>query len=255
MAFDQVSESLQAGIYFIFGKKGAGKTTYLTKLAYKYNKKGIPVYCNTEIPGTFLFDAAKDVGFVKFPEGSVIMIDEVSLIWDNRNFKSFKPEVDRFFRLQRHHKNIVYLFSQTFDVDLKIRNQCDKMYLLQNYFGWLSYAKEIKRKLTVVHPSENVEARITDDLEIPPFWLALFGARELIFVPKWSKYFDSHLIEKPLPEKEFVYQPYKDGKDPKKKHRKGLTNVFTKVMIRCKIKSSNKGGSENGTEKDDFSKT
>ena len=98
-------------LYFVFGKKGAGKTTMLTKLAYKYNKKGVKVYCNTEIPGTCLIDA-KDVGFYKFEENSVVMIDEVSLIWDNRNFKNFRPEVAKFFRLQRHHKLTVWLFIQ-----------------------------------------------------------------------------------------------------------------------------------------------
>ena len=115
-------------LFFVFGKKGAGKTTMLTMLAYKYNQAGVKVFCNTEIPGTYLFDAGKDIGFYKFPENSVIMIDEVSLIWDNRNFKQFKPEVAKFFRLQRHHKLTVWLFSQTFDVDKKIRDLTDKMF-------------------------------------------------------------------------------------------------------------------------------
>lgn len=207
-------------LYFVFGKKGAGKTTMLTKLAYEYNRRGVPVYCNTEIPGTYLFDAAKDIGFSYFPPGSVIMIDEVSLIWDNRNFKAFKPEVAKFFRLQRHHKLTVWLFSQTFDVDKKIRDLTDKMFMLRNFMGWLSYCKEIRRQLVVVEPTENSEARIADTLKIPPWYTAIFGTRKYIFVPRWSKYFDSHLIEEPLPEKEYEFQPYAAGQDPRtKKHR------------------------------------
>lgn len=228
-------------LIFIFGKKGSGKTTMLTKLAYKYNKRHIPVYCNTEIPGTYLIDA-QDIGFYNFPPNSVIMIDEVSLIWDNRNFKSFKPEVGKFFRLQRHHKLTVYMFSQTFDVDLKLRNLTDKMFLLQNFFGWLSYAKEIRRKIVVVDPSEDKESRIADKLVIPPWYTAIFGSREFIFVPRWAKYFDSHIIEDPLPEKEYQYQPYKDGCDPtvKKTIKKRLTNVYKRVIIA----SSSKGGGQ-----------
>lgn len=206
-------------LIFVFGKKGAGKTTMLTMLSYKYRKKGVPVYCNTEIPGTYLI-TAEDIGFNAFPPNSVIMIDEVSLIWDNRNFKSFKPEVAKFFRLQRHHKLTVYLFSQTFDVDKKIRDLCDKMYMLQNFAGWLSYCKEIRRKLVVVKPSEDSESRIADELVIPPWYLAIFGSRKFIFVPRWAKYFDSHLIEEPLPSKEYVFQEYAPGMDPLKARKK-----------------------------------
>lgn len=210
-------------LYFVFGKKGAGKTTMLTQLAYQYNKKGIKVYCNTEIPGTWLIDA-KDVGFYKFDPGSVIMIDEVSLIWDNRNFKNFRPEVAKFFRLQRHHQLTVWLFSQTFDVDKKIRDLTDQMFMLRNFMGWLSYCKEIRRQLVVVEPTENSEARIADTLKIPPWYTAIFGTRRFIFVPRWSRYFDSHLIEEPLPEKEYTYQPYKEEinghQKGKKQHRK-----------------------------------
>lgn len=215
-------------LYFVFGKKGAGKTTMLTMLAYKYNKAGIPVYCNTEIPGTYLFDAKQDIGFSYFPPGSVIMIDEVSLIWDNRNFKSFRPEVAKFFRLQRHHKLTVWLFSQTFDVDKKIRDLTDKMFMLRNFMGWLSYCKEIQRQLVVVEPTENSEARIADTLKIPPWYTAIFGTRKWIFVPKWSKYFDSHLIEEPLPKKEYEWQPYKEGQEPKQKSAHKLSGCRSK---------------------------
>ena len=36
-------------LYFVFGKKGAGKTTMLTKLAYEYSRRGVRVYCNINI--------------------------------------------------------------------------------------------------------------------------------------------------------------------------------------------------------------
>ena len=132
----------------VFGKKGAGKTTLLTKFAIKYMKLGYKVFSNVEIFGTYKFDPDQ-FGFVQFPPKSVILIDEVSLIWDNRNFKSFKPEVARYLRLMRHYKNIVFMFSQSFDVDKKIRDLCDQMYLASNIFGFLSVARKIKKTPTL----------------------------------------------------------------------------------------------------------
>lgn len=214
-------------LYFVFGKKGAGKSTMLTKLAYEYNKKGIPVYCNVETPGTYLFDAKKEFGFSSFPEGSVIMIDEVSLLWDNRNFKAFKPEVGKYFRLQRHHKVTVWLFSQTFDVDKKIRDQCDKMFMLQNFGGWLSYCKEIIRRLIVVEPTDQSEARIADTLKIPPWYTAIFGTRKFIFIPKWEKYFDTHILDEILPPVNAIYQPYPEKLDPRAKPPVSLATLLT----------------------------
>ena len=38
-------------LYMVFGKKGSGKTTLMTKLALAYQKKGWKVYCDREVPG------------------------------------------------------------------------------------------------------------------------------------------------------------------------------------------------------------
>ena len=67
----------------VFGKKGAGKTTLLTKIAIKYLKEGYRVFSTVEIFGCYKLDPS-DIGFVQYPPNSVLLIDEVSLIWDNR---------------------------------------------------------------------------------------------------------------------------------------------------------------------------
>lgn len=237
-------------LWFVFGKKGSGKTTMLTMLALKYARKGVKVYCNVEIPGTYRFEP-EDIGFYAFDPDSVILLDEVSLVWDNRNFKSFKPEVAKFFRLQRHHRLTVWLFSQTFDVDKKIRDLTDKMFMLRNFGGWLSYCKEIRRQLVVVEPTDTSEARIADTLIIPPWYTAIFGTRIWIPVPKYAKYFDSHVIEEPLKEKEYPYQPWPEGLDPKRKAKrieKRITKVLTNVFHRDRMDLSNEGGARDGEE-------
>ena len=180
-------------LVMVFGKKGSGKTTFLAKTAYQYLKKGRPVYSTERIPGVIQFDV-EEIGKVTFPENAVLLIDEVGMIWDNRNFKTFKPEVRDYFKYQRHERHIVYLFSQTFDVDIKLRNLTDCMYLCKCHFGWLSVARKIKRSITLVHPSGDSESRIAVDLEFGPFLLSLLGAKTCIFtfIPHWTKLFDSH---------------------------------------------------------------
>ena len=180
-------------LIMVFGKKGSGKTTFLAKTAYKYLKKGYPVFSTEKVPGVIRFDVEK-IGYMTFPENAVILIDEVGMIWDNRNFKTFKPEVRDYFKYQRHEKHIVYLFSQTFDIDIKLRNLTDCMYLCTCKFGWLSIARKIKRSITLVHPQGDAESRIADDLEFEPILWSLFGAQTCIwtFIPRWTPLFDSH---------------------------------------------------------------
>ena len=51
----------------------------------------------------------RDIGFKQIPPNSVLLVDEVGMIWDNRQFKNFKPEVRDWFKLQRHYRVKVYL--------------------------------------------------------------------------------------------------------------------------------------------------
>ena len=53
-------------LYMVFGNKGSGKTTLMTKLALQYKKKGWNVYCDREIPGCYLFKT-EDFGKYAFP--------------------------------------------------------------------------------------------------------------------------------------------------------------------------------------------
>lgn len=177
-------------LIMIFGKKGSGKSTTLTKLALKYLKKGWTVYTTEPVPGTYKIDP-NQVGFVNFKPHSVILIDEVGMIWDNRNFKSFKPEVRDFFKLQRHYKLRVYLFSQSFDIDKKLRDLTDEMYLMKCFFNVFSYGKKINRKIVLTKSTSEAPSTISEDLIFDPLLLFWCGSRFLTFIPKYAKYFDS----------------------------------------------------------------
>ncbi|AXF52345.1 MAG: ATPase family protein [Inoviridae sp.] len=190
----------------VFGKKGSGKTTLLVKKAIQYMRKGKTVYSTVYIPGAHLFDV-KLLGVYTFPPESVVFIDEVGMIWDNRNFKAFREDVRDWFKLQRHYHVTVWLFSQTNDIDKKLRDLMDEMYLCNCHMGFISVARKIKRLITIVHPSAEGEARIADDIDFVPVWYSLFGAKSAIFtyIPNWVKFYDS--FEAPaLPFVDAVYQ-------------------------------------------------
>lgn len=185
-------------LYLVFGKKGSGKSTYLVKLAYKYlrkKKSGWKVYTNMEefyFPGVRHFDIQHLGDFV--PEvNSLLLLDEVGMIWDNRDYKLFKPQVRDFFKLQRHYHVLVYMASQTFDVDKKLRDLCDGMFLHSNFMRVFTLGKRIVRKVVITESTSEAESRISEDLVMLPFW-----DWTLTFIPRYAKYFDSHVIpEKP----------------------------------------------------------
>lgn len=182
-------------LIFVFGKKGTGKTTTLTRTAYYYSKRSWTVYSTEFIPFARKFNPAH-FGTFRFPPRSCILIDEVSLIWGNRDTfqkghaEKFKA-VERQFRLQRHDQLRIYLFSQTFDVDLKIRNLADEMYLATKLFNCVTWLKRIDKSVVLTKSDSSGQSRIAEDLRFDPFLLWPFGSRIAIWIPRWAKYFDS----------------------------------------------------------------
>ena len=181
-------------LIFVFGKKGSGKSTLLTKLAIQYSRKKWSVFTTENIPGTQNISDPRKIFCMNFPEKSCIFIDEVSLIWDNRDFKTMDKRVIEWFRYQRHHKCRVYFFSQTFDIDKKLRDLADDMFLVNKFLRVFVVAKHIVRKPVVVHPGPDSPARIDDDMVVDGPLLTLFGGRIFAFIPHWAKFFDSHRL-------------------------------------------------------------
>lgn len=195
-------------LIMVFGKKGSGKSTLLTKLALRYQKAGRPVYANTAVPGCYLINA-RELGFHHIPENAVIFIDEASMYWDNRNFKNFKTEYQNYFRYQRQYRHTVYLFSQSFDVDKKLRDLCDQMYLVTCMGNIFSVARRVNKTITIVHADSGGtgESHIADDLRFDSILLFWAGSVRLTWIPKYTRYFKSY-NPPPLPQgKEAVLCP------------------------------------------------
>ena len=195
-------------LVMVFGKKGSGKTTLLTKLVMECNKKDVPVYSTEVIPGSYLIDP-KDIGYCEFQENSVVLIDEVGMVWDNRGFKDFDPKVRDWFKLQRHRKVKVYLFSQTFDVDKKIRDLTDEMYLIERKLRIFSYAKRILKRTVLLESKNNEkgESKLSEDLVFDSLLFFWCGSRKFTFIPKYAGLFDSFVAPK-LADKEFDLTPF-----------------------------------------------
>lgn len=183
-------------LIMIFGKKGSGKNTLLTKWSIMYNKLGYTVFSDSEIFNTYKLDT-NWIGKYDFPKNSVLLIQEAGITWDNRNFKSFPQEVRDFFKLQRHKNVIVVLASQSFDVDKKLRDLTDEMYLITNCMRIFSIAKRINKKITI-HKADkddtNSESFLTESysFDLPFFW-------KFTYIPRYVRYFNSfEAVKKPL---------------------------------------------------------
>lgn len=176
-------------LIFIFGKKGAGKSTYMVSLMLKYLRRGWHVYTNmgdVNIPSVRVFHVEDLTHLVPEPH-SVLFIDEGGLIWNNRDFKKFDKGYMEFFKLQRKYKCKVYINSQDFDIDKKIRQLTDSMILMNSIAGCIGVVRPIVRKVALVEASAQGESRIADNLKFG----SLFNW-QILWLPRYFKYFDSY---------------------------------------------------------------
>lgn len=175
-------------LIFIFGKKGAFKSTSMVREMLIHQKKGWNIYTDMQdciVPGVRVFDI-RDLGKFIPPPNSVLFLDEVGITYDNRNWKSFPPEVRDFFKYQRKYKCKVFMNSQAFDIDPKIRALVDSMILQTSILDCISISRPIKRSITLTEPSAEAESRIADRLSF-----ARITEWKIRYMPPYFKYFNS----------------------------------------------------------------
>ena len=129
----------------IIGLPRSGKSTYLAKIAKKYNKKGENVFSNFYIKGCYKFDF-NDLGKKDFHD-CVILIDEISLFADCRNFKEFGRDLVYFFTNYGHYNVKIYWCSQSLSADKKIRDLTDELYRIKPLFWHFSYIRRIVKDI------------------------------------------------------------------------------------------------------------
>ena len=180
-------------VSMIFGLPGAGKTTLLTKIAQKSlaGKKfmGLEpkkiVFTNFECSGCYRLDFDQ-LGILNYCN-CLILIDEIMLLADTRNYQKFPEHLGKFFRLARHaHCQIVVCSQFWDDVDKKIRVITDRFYLLERgrILTNFSFVKPIVRHMGVDNKHMTDHYILGSPLE----WSAVYR-------PKYYKHFDSFAKE------------------------------------------------------------
>lgn len=174
-------------LIFIFGKKGSGKSCKMVHDMIKDLKRGWHVYSDmpVNIDGVRIINAS-DLATFRPEYHSAVYLDEVGISFDNREYKNFSTGMRDFFKLQRKYKVKVVMNSQAYDVDKKIRDVTDSMFLQSNIGNVISVSRPIKRVVTLVEAQGNSESRIADNLKFTSIFSWKF-----YFMPRYFKYFNS----------------------------------------------------------------
>lgn len=175
-------------VTIFFGLPRSGKTTFCAYLVHKMRRKGL-VYSNTPIIGSIPYDARSELGTAAFQSGSLIILDEAGLEFNNRNFGKFSDATIRFMKLIGHYKCRMVIFSQSYDdMDITFRRLASSYYLVtRSVFPGFTLIKKVYRKIGVDDNDHTIKDLYFED---KPF-LAFFRAGR-IFRPFYYKLFDSY---------------------------------------------------------------
>lgn len=177
--------NLHVNVYM--GVPGAGKTTIAAKLAKRDIKKGIPVWSNVPIKGTYKIDPQKELGVYHIEAGRLI-IDEAGNEFNNRDFKTFPPEVRKWLKLHRHYGMKVDVFSQADDSDITFQRLAYMYYIVfPSLIPYFVVAKPVKRHIGINKETHKIEAM---------FDYMSFLNTKRFFAPTVWKMFDTYQAER-----------------------------------------------------------
>lgn len=175
----------------VFGKKGVGKSLSMQKDILKHLKRGWKVYAdsNTNIKDVVMIDASKIYTY-RFPRNSLIVIDEINLLWDNRDFKKFDKNIQDWFREQRKKGIKIIAYSQTFDCDKKLRDLTDTLAIQRKFMRvWTVRRYYVKTPRIISAEEARDTAKIADDYVKVPL---LFRGVDFTYIPKYIKHYDTN---------------------------------------------------------------
>lgn len=171
-----------------FGLPGSGKTSALTMVAQQALRGrsvlGLGTY--THVYTTYQCAGCCKLNFSALGKydftDSLLIIDEISLYADNRNFKSFSADLLYFFKLHRHYHVDVIWCSQSFtDADKKIRDVTDTAYLIEPWFFGITHLKPLVKYFDMSF------GKVAEGVVVAPMSRWVWCYR-----PKYYKYFDSY---------------------------------------------------------------
>lgn len=203
-----------------FGVPGCGKTTVAVMFArreLKRIKHGKSPY--KHVLTNFYCKGCEKIDFSNIGvydiQDSLIILDELTIDADNREFKNFKKSSVEGFIYHRHYFCDIKYFTQDYNaVDKKIRNLTQDLFFLRKSlvfpFSAFTRYKRIFRCIDI----NDLTKEIITGYRFPNLWeafLSLLGAINLgglCFRPLYYKYFDSY--SQPLKLKPFNYKPWDD---------------------------------------------
>lgn len=211
-----------------FGVPGCGKTTLATKKARKLNKKikrdekrvakGKKRKCpyekvltNFECKGCYKIDF-KDIG-TKNIQKCAIILDELTIDADNRDFKNFQKSSVEGFIYHRHYFNDIFYYTQNYQaVDKKIRDLTHTLFFVKKSmifpFSLFTKARIIFRTIEInEHTKEIVNGyRFPNFFENILDFLGILRLGEICFRPLYYKDFNS--FSQPLNLDPFEYEKW-----------------------------------------------
>lgn len=174
---------------FIFGRKGAGKSTFMVSLMVKYLKKGFTVYTDMKdvnIDGVRIFKL-RDLCKYTPPPRSAVFLDETGLTMNNRDWKMFSDGLREWYALQRKFQCVVYANSQTWDLEKSVRERCDAFYFVQKVLGCVSLIRPI---VLITRPNDMSSPDCDSPVKPTYKWGSLLSWK-FLFLPRYAKYFNS----------------------------------------------------------------
>lgn len=202
-------------IICIFGLPGAGKTTLLTVFSIKAlkdrplsvghfsfkvpigdNRHYKRVFSNVPLDGCYKLDFDY-LGKYEFDD-SLILIDEAGTLCDSRNWKNFDEQLRDFLALHRHYCCDIIIFSQSLDIDKKIRDRTALVLYIKK-FGSFTRIQTINKDWKIREMKELYEPAppLACSYIYRPFYYSAFDSYEAPPLPHnplplWSEITEVH---------------------------------------------------------------
>lgn len=181
-----------------YGEPGAGKTTYLSKLALSYLKIGWNVFTiGVHVDGCHYIEDVNRLGQSPWlPPLSLILIDESGCSLNNQMV--LKSELRTYFKNFRHAKHCIWYFSQDVnDTNIVLRRLTMRYVYLKKFIFGFSCAGTLKYRdgIKVFNPRDSVLDRFHGYGEqVRGYKMPSLFDWHIFFRPIYYKYFDSYIL-------------------------------------------------------------